>query len=158
MSFRSDICRDCGQQISFQSAQHDRVLAMNAGGAQPITPRRIAHSRQRCETCSIARSNTNILFCGLMLAALLSFLWYQDLTRADEGSWGAPLVVFSNFMHASPAPPARAPAPARPLVVVARPRAIPAEVARPSKSASPVIRARHHATWRPPPHDVDGLY
>jgi hypothetical protein len=157
MSFRSDICRDCGQPISFQSAQHDRVLAMNVGQGHAIAPRRTAQSRQRCETCSITRSNTNIVFCGLMLAALLSFLWYQDLTRADEGSWGAPLVVFSNLMRPSPAPPARAPAAARPPTVVAQPRAAPETVVRPSKSASPA-RARYRATWRQPPHDMDGLY
>jgi hypothetical protein len=156
MPFRSDICRDCGQPISFQSAQHDRVLAMNGGPAQATAPRRAAQSRQRCETCSIARSNTNILFCGLMLAALLSFLWYQDLTRADEGSWGAPLVVFSNLMHANSPPPARVASPA--LVVVARPRAeAPQAAIRPTKSVAPV-RARYRATWPPPPHEMDGLY
>ena len=152
MSFlSSDTCRDCGQPIGFQGAQQGRTLAMGdpAGG-----PRRTAHSRQRCETCAIERSNTNILFCALMLAALVLFLWYQDLTRADEGSWGAPLVVLSNFMHGNEARPAPVPPAPRRVVTRARFEVAPV-IVEPARRARPRVG---HRNWPRPPHEMDGLY
>jgi hypothetical protein len=147
----SDTCRDCGQPIGFRSSQQGRTLAL---GGQAGATRRVAQSRQRCETCSIGRSNTNIVFCGLMLAALLSFLWYQDLTRADEGSWGAPLVVLSNLIHAEeprPAPIAAAPRRVAPRI---RFQAAPVIV----EPARPVAARRRHRVFPHPPHEMDGLY
>jgi len=150
MSFMSsDTCRDCGQPIGFQGSQQGRTLAL---GGQAGAPRRAALSRQRCETCAIERSNTNILFCGLMLAALVLFLWYQDLTRADEGSWGAPLVVLSNLMHGNEFRPAPLAAPSR-RIVRARFEVAPV-IVEPARMVK--ARVRHH--WPHPPHEMDGLY
>jgi hypothetical protein len=126
-----------------------------AGGAPE--PARRMFGKVRCETCATRRSHTNIVVCLLMLGALLSYNWYDVLSRhaAQE-----PSTVIASIMQDDSGPrPEPAPPPAPSLAVVA---SEPAPVSEPVRAVvRPVQRrprsVRSNDTPRPPP-EMDGLY
>ena len=149
----SGLCADCGKAL----AAYSRAGAGGDAASAHVTPHR---ARQRCETCETSRSNVNITVCGLLLAALLSYLWYGNLTRSDEPV-GAPVVTIYNWLTqraAAPAPPAPVmPQPLEirvsPIVVTARARA-----PRPQAQRQPPRHRAARGPFRPPPREMDGLY
>jgi hypothetical protein len=105
---------------------------------------------RRCASCSRRRSNTNILTFSLLLAALLSYLWYNKLASTTAFFQEQIAGAFADLAQppaAAAPPPAASPAPAM-------------------QAAPPGLTRPHHAAARParrrapsrPVHDTDGLY
>src|SRR3954453_15229039 len=82
-----------------------------------------ARRARRCGTCSRRRSTTNILTLSLLLAALLSYLWYHRLTDSTAATIEeqiAPSLADLSQARVSPTPPPPAAAIAAPAVQPAR--------------------------------------
>jgi hypothetical protein len=128
--------------------------AMAAG--PPLTARR---ARRRCETCAASRSNVNVTICGLLLAALLSYLWYDILTRPDE-PLGTPVVTIYNWLtqRAPPSSPRPAPVARQPLQIRVSPIIVTASARTPAPRAHAQKRRPPRGPFRPPPREMDGLY
>ena len=113
----------------------------------------------RNRSCETSRSNVNITVCGLLLAALLSYLWYGNLTRTDEPV-GAPVVTIYNWLTQRAAPPARPPAQiVRPPLLIQSPTIVVTARAAAPAPARKVSRQRpRRGPFPPPPREMEGLY
>ena len=147
-------CADCGRLISPLAGARLARLFPEAAPAG-ASPRRLATGKQRCETCSIRRSQTNIVVCLLLLAALISYNWYDILSRRLDAEASAPVMVSVPIDHP----------PSEPILIAA-----PAAAAAPAAETPPAHpeasperrtrRARPAARPAPPgpPEDLQGLY
>jgi hypothetical protein len=121
-----------------------------ASGLEHVTSVRA----RRCAACAKRRSTTNLLAGFLLLAAFLSYLWYDKLTNSTAASWEGRVVA--SLAALSLERPATPPAPP-PVASPTAPEIPPA--VRPAPRKAPAhVRTRRRSVAHRPPSELDGLY